>query len=259
MNTEKKFLIVANWKMNQSRVSEAQKTASEIAKKAKKYKNTSVVICPSHIHIPIVSKALGKSSVILGAQSVFAQGELSPTGEVSIAQIADFDVRYCIVGHSDQRLLGQTNKQIAETVFKLIKKGITPILCIGEEKRDKEGTYLKNLTTQIQESLFGIPSSMVSKIIFAYEPLWAIGSSAKRNANAGEVEEVAILIKRALSDMYTMKKLPSNTILYGGSVSHAQDVNETMKTGQINGFLVGRASLSAKTFLPLVEELDKNI
>lgn len=254
-DTNKKILMVANWKMNPGRVSEAQKIAGDIKKGISKYKNIEVVICPSFVHIPQISKFTGKGNLFLGAQNVAWSDKESLTGEVSSAQIQDFGVEHCIVGHSERRVYGETPLHISHKLQALLKRKITPILCIGESDRDDGGKYLHTIETQLKESIQNISKKDIEKIIVAYEPLWAIGGEAKRSATKEEVEEIVILIRRIISDMYEFKKIPQNKILYGGSVGNKKDIANIFSKNHVDGFLVGRASLSAKTFVPLAEEV----
>jgi triosephosphate isomerase len=258
MNTnEQKILMVANWKMNPGREEDARKISSEIKKGLKKIKQVEVVVCPSFVHLSAVSKQTNTENYALGAQDVAVSDEGASTGSISPAQLQDLGTKYCIVGHGEMRALGQTNKDISRKIELLLKRKIQPILCIGEHERDAKGGYLKTLALQLTESLGNTPKALVEKIVIAYEPLWAIGKKATRGAKPEEMEEISILIRRTISDLYGFKKLPRNIVLYGGSVGNKKDVQEMIEQGHAGGFLVGRASLSAKTFLPLVEEANR--
>lgn len=249
--------MVANWKMNLVKPRDAETLAADFKKASSKLKNIDVVVCPSHIHIPHVFKSTQKGSLIVGAQNIARFEKESLTGEVSSSQLIEFGVRYCIVGHSERRKEGESNGVVAEKVALLLKKNIIPILCVGESSRDENGQYLHDIENQLKESLAGISRKMVEKIVIAYEPLWAIGKHAKRGATKEEIEEVVIAIRRTLSDMYHLKKLPQNKILYGGSVANTKDITQIISKGYVNGCLVGRASLSSKTFIPLLEEANR--
>lgn len=254
-DTNKKILMVANWKMNPGRVSEAQKVAGDIKKGISKYKNIEVVVCPSFVHIPQIAKFTGKGNFFLGSQNVAWSEKESLTGEVSAVQLQDLDILYCIVGHSERRAYGETPLHISHKLQVLLKRKITPILCVGESVRDEGGKYLHAIEAQLKESIQNIPKKDIEKIIVAYEPLWAVGGEAKRSATKEEVEEIVILIRRVISDKYGFKKIPQNKILYGGSVGSKKDITNLFSKNYIDGFLVGRASLSAKIFVPLVEEV----
>lgn len=252
MDTNNSITMVANWKLNPKKQEQAEALFKDYKKTFKKYTNTQLVVLPSMVHMPLLSKKQTKG-VSLGSQDSFWEDTGSHTGSISPFHLKDLGVMYALVGHSEQRSLGQTNQDMARKINALVKKGITPILCIGEKDRAGDASFITELETQIQESLEGLPKSKLSKIVIAYEPLWAIGSDAKRPATAQEVEEVCIVIRRVLSDMYALKKIPDTRILYGGSVSKKTDIETMLEHTSVSGFLVGRASLSVKKFEPLVQ------
>lgn len=249
--------MVANWKMNLVKPRDAEILANDFKKASAKLKNIDVVVCPSYVHIPHVFKYTQKESLLLGSQNVARFENASLTGEVSASQLGEYGVKYSIVGHSERRIEGESNQIISEKVSILLKKNITPILCVGESSRDENGQYLHDIEKQLKESLEGVSRKMVEKVVIAYEPLWAIGKNAKRGATKEEIEEVVIAIRRTLSDMYEMKKLPQNKVLYGGSVMNPKDITQSISKGYISGCLVGRASLLSKTFIPLLEEANR--
>jgi triosephosphate isomerase len=252
MDTNNSVMIIANWKLNPKKFEQADALFSEYKKAFKKYTNTQIIVCPSAIHLPLLAKKQ-TNALPVGSQDSFWEDIGSYTGSISPLHLKDLGVMYALVGHSEQRLLGQTNQDIARKINALVKKGITPILCIGEKDRAGDASFIAELETQIQESLEGVPKTKLSKIVIAYEPLWAIGLDAKRPATAQEVEEVCIVIRRVLSDMYALKKIPDTPILYGGSVSKKTDIETMLEHTSLSGFLVGRASLSVKKFEPLVQ------
>ncbi len=255
--TEEKILMVGNWKMNPVKVKEAETLATDIKKAIAKMKHVEVVVCPSLIHIPHIEKITKTGQLVLGSQNVAHEEKGSLTGEVSVLQLSEYGVKYCIVGHSERRFFGETNESIARKIELLIKKNITPILCIGEQGRDEKGNYLHDIENQLKLSLSGLSKKIADKVVIAYEPLWAIGKTAARSATKEEIEEVVILIRRTLSDLYAMKSIPQNKILYGGSVGNKKDVAMSISKGYISGCLVGLASLASKTFIPLIEEANR--
>lgn len=245
--------MVGNWKSNPKTITQAQKLYSEIYKESKKYKSVQTVICPTFVHISIISKVSKNEQCVVGAQDGYWEDTSNQTGKVSFAQLEDLNVRYCIVGHSSQRESGETDESISQKIQTLLKKGMIPILCVGESVRDEQGAYLAFIEDQIKSSLAGLPQSKVSKVVIAYEPLWAIGKDSKRPATSKEVEEIFILIKRTISDLYNLKSIPTNRLLYGGSVSSKKDIQEFVGIAGADGCLVGRASLQAKTWNSLVQ------
>jgi len=252
MDTNNSVMIIANWKLNPKKFEQADALFSEYKKAFKKYTNTQIIVCPSALHLPLLAKKQ-TNALPVGSQDSFWEDIGSYTGSISPLHLKDLGVAYTIVGHSEQRSLGQTNEDVSKKVIALVKKGITPIVCVGEKNRAGDASFIAELETQIQESLEGVPKTKLSKIVIAYEPVWAIGLNANRAATPEEVEEVCIVIRRVLSDMYALKKLPDTPIVYGGSVSKKTDVEVMLGQTSISGFLVGRASLSLKKFEPLVQ------
>lgn len=250
---KQKTLMVGNWKMNPETPAEAKKNFRIIKTQGSKLRNVDTVICPTFLHYGDLSPIVSGHRVVLGVQDCFAGGTGSKTGEVSALQASKAKARYCIVGHSERRAAGETNEEISKKIISLLKYGVTPIVCIGEGERDVAGKYLFEIEKQVAASLKDLKKNQVSKIVIAYEPLWAIGKNAKRAANSAEIEEMVIQIRKVLTDLYDLKKIPTTRILYGGSVSKQEHVEDFMVNGKVDGFLIGRASLDGKTFAGLMK------
>jgi triosephosphate isomerase len=156
-------------------------------------------------------------------------------------------VSYIIVGHSERRSMGENNKKINEKILNLLKFKISPILCVGENKRDHDGFYLSFVGEQLKESLLGVPRAQMKNIIVAYEPVWAIGKNATREATREEFMEMKIFIKKVISDIYDAKIAHSTPIIYGGSVNKI-NAGSFINEGGADGLLVGRDSLNSKKF-----------
>lgn len=240
--------------MNPASFKEAKAIFSAIKPKNKKSKiKADVVICPPFVYLSALadyrSTRIKKRSTLinLGAQDVFYEPEGSFTGEISPLQLKNLGVKYVIIGHSERRALGETNEVVRNKILACIKYIITPIVCVGENKRDESGNYLSFIRTQIEEIFSGIPKSALSKIVIAYEPIWAIGKSALREATPVESNEMAIFIKKVLSDLYDQKAVENVGILYGGSVN-TKNAGEFLKNGGVDGLLVGRESLDSEKF-----------
>ncbi len=246
-------ILIANWKM----APEKKVQAIDLAKKsnllAKKYKkNISLIICSPSIHISNVSKFTKTAK--LGAQWVSSITEIAQTGLISANMLKDYGVEHCIIGHSESRSRGDTNEIIKEQSKRLLEKKIISILCVGETERDSHGWYLSTVKDQIESILKDIPKSMLKYFIIAYEPVWAIGKNAIRQANPEECNEMVIFIRKIITDIHGEKSAALVNILYGGSVDEINAIN-FVKEGNIQGFLVGRASLDIKKF----EKLTANI
>lgn len=251
------ILMVANWKMNPNSPEQALENFLQIKKNTKKYKHITTVVCPSAVHMGLFYKKTSENC-LLGGQGGDVDDIGAKTGLVSLEQYKKIGAEYVILGHSEERARGLSSEILAQQIFFALKKGLVPIVCVGEEVRDSKGKYVFTIVNQIKEALSAIPKSSISKVVVAYEPLWAIGASAKRSANVTEVEEIAILIRRTIADMYSMKKVPSNKILYGGSVSDGSLVASLFENNVVQGCLVGRASLAAHTFIPILQAASKN-
>lgn len=251
----KKWLIVANWKMNPVHSKLAKQIFSSVKKTANTLKNTETVVCPPFVYLENL-KSSGHRYV-LGSQDIFWQPEGAFTGNISYLQLKNLGLKYSIVGHSERRTLGENDKEINLKMKASLLGSIVPILCIGEKDRDDKGEYLKYIKNQIEQALNGLPKASMKDVVIAYEPLWAIGKSAKREANSREIFEMVIYIKKVLSDIYDTKSVPSTKIIYGGSVDD-KNIEVLLKDSGVDGFLVGRISLDPKKFSELLKKVDKN-
>jgi triosephosphate isomerase len=232
-------LIVANWKCNPTTLKEANFLFNSIRKGLRNFKNIEVVICPPFIYLPIVHRSPFK----LGAQDCFWEEKGAFTSQISPLMLKDLGCEYVIIGHSERRALGETDEMINKKLKAVIKAKLRPILCIGEtEKERKKGKTFQVLKSQIKKALSGISSFTVhrSKFIFAYEPVWAIGTG--NPCQPKEAKEVLEFLR---------KKLKNIPILYGGSVN-SKNAKDYIEVG-FNGLLVGGASLNPKEFIEIVK------
>ncbi len=250
-----KRLVVANWKMNPQTLKEAESVFLGVAKSIKKVRNCEIVVCAPFSFISVL-KAKNKRKILLGAQNVSSYGEGAYTGEVSAKMLKSLSVDYVIVGHSERRAMGETNELISHKIFHAIKNGLTPILCIGEKSRDQDGEYLSFIKNQLVECLKDFPKPQIKNIIVAYEPVWAVGKDAVREATPSEFIEVSIFIRKVISDLYDSKVAHSVKIIYGGSV-HRENVESFISQGQSSGFLIGRDSLNIKKFGEIINIIEK--
>ncbi len=246
-------IVVANWKMNPQSQKEAEVLLNALSKETKNAKNTKIIICPPFPFL-YISKKIKSKKVILGAQNVGKDTEGSHTGEVSSSMLSSLGARYVIVGHSERRTDGEDNKIINQKLLNLLKSKLSPILCVGERNRDKEGEYLSFVGEQIKECLSGVSKSQMANIIIAYEPIWAIGSGSIREATREEFMEMKIYIKKIISDIYGAKIAHSMIILYGGSVNPLNAGTFVSDDGA-DGLLVGRDSLNPKKFSAIINAI----
>ncbi len=221
-----KKLIIANWKLNPTSLKDAMKLASSISIKAK----NKVVLCPPNIYLSSIQYPT------LGAQDCFYQDKGAFTGQISAMQLKDLGMKYCIIGHSEKRLYGGDTDEIVNAKAKsVLAQKITPVICVGfgttVEQDDLE--VIDVLKTQLDAGLKGLDAS---KVIIAYEPVWAIGTG--QNATSEHAEKISLFIK----NKYKVAK-----VLYGGS-ANGVNAKEFLMQRNVDGLLVGGASLKAEEF-----------
>lgn len=246
----KRTIIIGNWKMNPLTLKEAEKLFNYEAKGISGIKKTEVVICPPILYLGKLKKISRKIS--LGAQDVFWGDVGAYTGEVSAPMLYDIGVRYVILGHSERRAMGESSNDINKKIKASLVAGLRPILCVGESVRDENHGYFNLVKMQLEECLAGVSKNSISKIIIAYEPIWAISSTPMRkDATPLDCREMAIFIRKVLSDKFGREAIRMR-IIYGGSVS-GKDASDFLKDGDVDGLLPGRASLDAKKFVEIVK------
>ncbi len=243
-------IIVGNWKMNPKSLEEARVIFNDTLHVTKGVKNINVVICPPFPFLSIINNSKIKS-ISLGAQNVFEEPSGSYTGKVSLKMLSSMGVKYIILGHSESRLSGETNKVINKKVLSTLKAKITPILCVGESSRDDNGFYLAFIKHQLIECLSSVPRTQIKNIIIAYEPIWAIGAKSLHQATKDEFVEIQIFIKKVIADIYSLKIASATKIIYGGSV-HPLNAKEFIDAGA-DGLLIGRDSLIPKKFGKIIK------
>ncbi len=246
-----KRIVIGNWKMNPVNSKEATKLFTEIKKNISKIKKIDTVACAPFVFLDSLKK-ISAGKLKLGAQNTYPGDVGAQTGEVSTSMLVNLRVNYAIVGHSERRAMGEKNEDVNKKIKSLISVGIVPVLCLGEKERDPEHSYLGFVKTQIEECLEGVSKSALNNIIIAYEPIWAIGSSATRPATPAEFFEMSIFIRKVLNDKFGGKNVEGIRIIYGGSVT-PDDTLPFLIEGKSDGFLVGRASLDSKKFIKIIE------
>ena len=248
-----KKIIIGNWKMNPRTSKLALENFNAIKKGVATYKNVDVVIAAPFVYLKDLSKVASKSCA-LAAQNVSHEIEGAFTGEVSASMLADTKTSYVIIGHSERRALGETNQNINNKIKLALKNGLTPVLCIGESESDRQNGmwYLGKIKTQLEECLVGISKNLMSSIIIAYEPIWALSTTVdRRDATPKDYEEMRIYIRKVLSDMCGVKIVEKIRIIYGGSVNE-KNAEAFLVEGGADGLLPGHASLLPKKFIQIV-------
>ncbi len=246
----KRAIIVANWKMNPASLKDAGKLFDSIAKSISNVKKTEVVICPPFIYLERLKKFSKKIS--LGAQDAFWADAGAFTGEISGEMLYDIGVKYVILGHSERRALGESNIDVNKKVKAAFSSGLRPILCVGESVRDDSHSYFNLVKIQLHECLNGVSKNSISKVIIAYEPVWAISSTInRRDATSTDCQEMAIFIRKILFDKFGSESQKVR-VIYGGSANE-KDAKDFLSSGGVDGLLVGRASLDAKKFVEIIK------
>lgn len=237
--------------MNPLTLKEAEKLFNDIAKNVSRVKNMDIVVCPPILYLEKLTK-IRTSKVKLGAQDVFWGDTGAFTGEVSSAMLYEVGVRYVILGHSERRALGENNDVINKKIKSALGVGLRPVLCVGENVRDIDHGYFNFVKIQLEECLAGVSKNNISKIIIAYEPVWAISTTKDRkDATPEDSKEMVIFIRKVLSDKFG-PEVSNMRIIYGGSVN-TKDALGFLKDGGVDGLLPGRSSLDAKKFSEIVK------
>jgi triosephosphate isomerase len=249
-NASKK-IIIGNWKMNPLTLKQAEKLFSDVIKGVSSIKKTEIVICAPSIYLEKLTK-IRTSKIKLGAQDAFFGNVGAFTGEVSGQMLYDLGVRYVILGHSERRSMGENNITINKKIRDALSAGLRPILCVGESMRDASHSYFNLVKTQLEECLAGVSKNFTSKIIIAYEPVWALSSTANRkDATPDNSREMTIFIRKILFDKYG-REASKIRIIYGGSANE-KDAPEFLTNGGVDGLLPGRASLDAPKFTDIIK------
>jgi len=249
-----KPLIVANWKMNPKSLAEAKRLFNLVKKGVKNIKKAEVVICPPFLYILNLKSEI--LNLKLGSQDCFWEKEGAYTGEISPAMLKDAGCQYVIVGHSERRnYFAETDEMINKKLKAVIGAKMSPILCIGESRKQREkGEAPEVLKKQIEVALEKVSSFKFqnSKVCVAYEPIWAIGTG--KPCDAEEAQKMGLLIRKIISKIYNQTISKKIRILYGGSVN-SKNAADYIKEACLQGLLVGGASLKAKEFVKIVKEV----
>jgi triosephosphate isomerase len=245
-------LIAGNWKMFKNLPESEELINGIIAQTKNAPKGVGVVICPPFTSLALAAKALKGSSVHLGAQNMADQDEGAYTGEISWKMLKSAGCEYVILGHSERRqYYGETNAKVNAKAKKALANGLLPIVCVGETLKEREDGVTKNvISTQVKESLAGIPAADAERLVVAYEPVWAIGTG--KNATPGQAQEVHAHIRSLLKDLYGASSSEKILIQYGGSVK-PDNAAELMRQNDIDGALVGGACLKADSFGGIIQ------
>jgi triosephosphate isomerase len=247
--------IAGNWKMFTTGA-EAEALAAAVVRGVNPQTRARVAVFPPFPHLSRVAKVLQGSPVGLGAQNLYPEKEGAFTGEVSPAMLVDVGCRYVIIGHSERRhILGENNPFINRKVHAALAAGLTVILCVGETLQERDGNQTESvLDGQITAGLTGVGREQMAKIVVAYEPVWAIGTG--RNATPAQAQEAHAFLRQRIGQLAGSAAAQFLTIQYGGSVK-PDNAGSLLSQPDVDGALVGGASLKAESFLAVVSAADK--
>jgi triosephosphate isomerase len=253
--TVRKTVIAGNWKMNYT-PAQAKKFISELLPNIKDYDGCDVVLCVPFVDIATAVEAVAGTNIKIGAQNVHYKETGAYTGEISAPMLKEIGVEYAILGHSERRkYFGEVDRQINRRLKAAVKAGLTVILCVGELELERdEGITAEIVAIQTKVALLGIDAEQMKNVIIAYEPVWAIGTG--RTATADQAEETCACIREVLADKYGCDLAESVTIQYGGSMN-AANADELLSKVNVDGGLIGGASLKVPDFTEIVKAAQK--
>lgn len=249
-----KLVLVANWKNHPGSLLETGTLLRQLSRSSKLYKKLSFFIAPPLPYLQLVSLRV-RNFANLATQDAPSMSQGTYTGMVTPDILKSFGVRLVILGHSECRALGETNEVVSQKVKITLRAGMVPLVCIGETFRDQDGEHFEFLREQLKLSLVGLNKKAdISKLVVVYEPVWAIGKSAKDAIESADLSQTILFIRKVLADIFGRKVAERIPILYGGSVEPANVGRLSHETG-IRGFLVGHASLDAKSLGAIAQSL----
>lgn len=247
----RKPIIAANWKMYKT-LSEATSFVTEIRQQVPASDRVDTVVCAQALFLDQLVKETKGTDIKIGAQNMYFEESGAFTGEISPVALADLKVVYVIIGHSERRqLFNETDETVHKKVHVAFKHGLTPIVCCGETLEQREaGLTFDFIKGQIEKALQGLTEEQVKQTVIAYEPIWAIGTG--KSSTAENANEVCCYIRSEIANLFSKDAAEAIRIQYGGSVK-PDNIQEFMAQPDIDGALVGGASLEGASFLKLLE------
>ena len=245
-------LVIGNWKMVGT-LAEARPLATGIREGLKRFKGVDVVLCPPFTALGAVGEILQGSAIGIGGQNCHYEGSGAHTGEIAPPMLVELGCRTVLIGHSERRReFGETDELINKKVTGALTFGLTPVLCVGETAEERrQGLTFTTVEGQLRAGLAGLDTAAVARLVVAYEPVWAIGTGV--NATPQQAAEVHGYVRGLLSELASKEVAQGLRILYGGSVK-ADNVEALLAEGEIDGGLVGGASLNAQGFVSIVKK-----
>lgn len=247
----RKTLIAGNWKMNND-VEASLKLVESLKSLSNDFdSNVDVLICPAFNSLYSVKEALKGTNINIGAQNMHFEDKGAYTGEISPVMLKNMGIEYVIIGHSERRqYFNETDETVNKKLKAALKHNIRPILCVGETLEQREcGVEKETVKNQITNDFAGIEKCEAENIVVAYEPIWAIGTG--KTASSAQANEMASFIRMCVKDIYDLELSEKIIIQYGGSVNK-DNASEILSQSDIDGALVGGASLKAESFLDII-------
>jgi triosephosphate isomerase len=243
-------IMAGNWKMYKT-ATEAVAFVIQLKKELGAWDKTEVVVAPCFVALVGVAASLKGTRIAVAAQDCFWEEQGAYTGEVSVPMLRDAGCRYVIIGHSERRAkFGEQDEQVNKKVKAVLAHGLRPIVCVGESLEQREqGKTFAVVERQVKEGLKGVGKDAIQAVVIAYEPVWAIGTG--KTATPGQAQEVHAFIRKLLSEIFGPQGAAAIRIQYGGSVK-PDNVDELMAQADIDGALVGGASLDVGSFARIV-------
>ena len=252
----RKKIVAGNWKMNKT-LDEGKQLTSEIVNMvdSEVTEDVVVVLSPPFIHLSSTAAMIdGSEKVFLGAQNCSEYDSGAYTGEISAEMLASAGASYVIIGHSERReYFNENNLQLSLKVKSALKQGLTPIFCCGEPLDIREdGTFTEYVTAQLTESLFGLDAADFSKLVLAYEPIWAIGTG--KTATKDQAQDMHAAIRAHIATGFGEGTADATSILYGGSCNPS-NAEELFSCPDVDGGLIGGASLKSRDFVDVIKSM----
>jgi triosephosphate isomerase (TIM) len=245
-------LVIGNWKMNGT-LAESRSLAASIRDGLKRPGRVEVAVCPPFTALAAVGELLAGTPIVLGAQNLHPEASGAHTGEIAPPMLVELGCRFVLCGHSERRQeLGESDAFVNLKVAAAIRHGLTPVLCMGETAEERrQGLTFTTVEGQLRAGLAGLDGAALGKCVLAYEPVWAIGTGV--NATPAQASEVHGYLRGLVSEIGSKEIAQSMRILYGGSAK-AENIDSLLAEQDIDGGLVGGASLSAPSFIAIVRK-----
>ncbi|MFA6075387.1 MAG: triose-phosphate isomerase [Negativicutes bacterium] len=244
-------IIAGNWKMHKT-VAETKATVKALAALVADVKNVEIVVCPPFTALAAAAEAACCTNIAIGSQNIFWEEKGAFTGEIAPNMLVEAGCKYAVVGHSERRqYFGETDETVNKRVKAALKHNLIPILCVGETLAQREAGITQEIcATQTRGGLSGLTAEEVAGLVIAYEPVWAIGTG--KTATSKDANDVCAFIRREVATVFGQTAADAVRVQYGGSVK-ADNASELMAMSDIDGALVGGASLNAEDFAKIVK------